>query len=64
MQSLGWIVEDGMFIKKLWFTSIVKVQHGKLNLEKLKKYHPFLIKYEPLQEIKGFKKNTWPANYI
>lgn len=63
MKSIGWIVENGAFIKKLWFTSVVKVQRfSKINLEFLKKYHPFLIKLEPLKEIKipGFKKDNWP----
>lgn len=63
MESLGWVVEDGVFIKKLWFTSIAKIQHPtKINLDCLKKYHPFLIKLEPLKEIDihGFKKDNWP----
>lgn len=48
MESFGWIVEDGAFIKKLWFTSIVKIQRPSvIDLEKLKKYRPFLIKLEP-----------------
>lgn len=63
MRSLGWIVENGVFIKKLWLTSIVKIQRPeKINLEILKKYHPFLIKIEPLKEINlpKFKKDNWP----
>ncbi len=63
MQSLGWIVEDGFFIKKLWFTSIIKAQHSEIiNLDLIKKYHPFLIKLEPLHEFKSlkFKKDNWP----
>ncbi len=63
MESLGWIVDHGAFIKKLWFTSIVKIQHpSKINLEPLKKYHPFLVKIEPLTEITlpGFRKDNWP----
>ncbi|MCL4390341.1 MAG: peptidoglycan bridge formation glycyltransferase FemA/FemB family protein [Patescibacteria group bacterium] len=63
MESLGWIVEGGTFIKKLWFTSLVKIQRPTaINLEILKKYHPFLIKLEPLTEINisGFKKDSWP----
>ena len=39
MRSLGWIVENGFFIKKLWFTSIIKAQHfEKIDLDKIKKY--------------------------
>ncbi len=63
MKSLGWIVENGVFIKKLWFTSLVKAQRFQIiNLDFLKKYHPLLIKLEPLKEINisGFKKDTWP----
>jgi hypothetical protein len=62
MQSLGWTVDSGAFVKKLWFTAIVKIQHGLVNLARLKKYHPFLIKLEPLVEINlpGFKKDNWP----
>lgn len=65
MQSLGWIVENGAFIKKLWFTSIIKIQRPKtINLEKLKKYHPFLIKIEPdinfKFQILNFKFDDWP----
>lgn len=70
MESLGWIVEGGAFIKKLWFTSIIKIQHpDKIDLEPLKKYHPFLIKIEPglnnLSNLSilsnlGFKPDNWP----
>ena len=67
MRSLGWIVEEGMFIKKLWFTSIVKIQHpAKINLSPLKKYHPFLIKMEPNVNFKfqisnfKFSRDNWP----
>lgn len=63
VESLGWTVENGVFIKKFWFTSVVKAQRfSKINLGFLKKYHPFLIKLEPLKEINlpGFKKDNWP----
>ncbi len=67
MRSLGWIVENGFFIKKLWFTSIIKAQHfTHLDLEKIKKYHPFLIKLEPNVNFKfqilnfKFRKDNWP----
>ncbi len=64
MQSLGWIVENGAFIKKLWFTSIVKIQRPSvINLEKIKKYHPFLIKLEPSHQNlipSGFHQDNWP----
>lgn len=67
MESLGWIVDHGAFIKKLWFTSIIKIQRcRKINLESLKKYHPFLIKIEPglsslsnLSDL-GFHRDNWP----
>lgn len=64
MQSLGWIVENGFFIKKLWFTSIIKAQHfTSIDLSKIKKYHPFLIKLEPSHQNLvplGFHKDNWP----
>lgn len=74
MESLGWIVENGVFIKKLWFTSIVKAQRfsKKIDLSFLKKYHPFLIKLEPLDsrylpcrqagkiQDPRYKKDNWP----
>ncbi|MCL4397842.1 peptidoglycan bridge formation glycyltransferase FemA/FemB family protein [Patescibacteria group bacterium] len=70
MESLGWTVDHGAFIKKLWFTSIVKIQHpDKIDLTPLKKYHPFLIKVEPnlsdlshLSSLRnlGFKRDNWP----
>lgn len=63
MESLGWIMEGGFFIKKLWITSVVKAQHfSEIDLNVIKKYHPFLVKLEPLKEIKlpGFKKDDWP----
>ncbi|MBI3558957.1 peptidoglycan bridge formation glycyltransferase FemA/FemB family protein [Candidatus Gottesmanbacteria bacterium] len=67
MESLGWIVEGGAFIKKLWFTSIVKIQRPSvINLETIKKYHPFLIKLEPNTNSKfkiqnsKFHKDNWP----
>lgn len=62
MESLGWTVDHGAFIKKLWFTSIIKIQHGPVCLDALKKYHPFLIKVEPVKEINlpGFRKDNWP----
>lgn len=64
MESLGWIVENGFFIKKLLFTSIVKAQHyNEIDLEKIKKYHPFLVKLEPNHQSlvpNGFKPDNWP----
>lgn len=63
MESLGWIADHGAFIKKLWFTSIIKIQHpAKIDLAPLKKYHPLLTKIEPITEtnIPGFKKDNWP----
>lgn len=64
MESLGWIVEGGAFIKKLWFTSIVKIQRPSvIDLEKIKKYRPFLIKLEPGHQNLvplGFHKDNWP----
>lgn len=71
MESLGWIVEKtgktNIFIKKILFFSIIKVQRfQKLNLENLKRYHAFLIKLEPIKNLEsrilnlGFKKDTWP----
>jgi len=65
MESLGWIVDKRVFIKKLWFTSVVKVQHfsKKVDLSFLKKYHPFLIKLEPSHQNlvpPGFRRDDWP----
>lgn len=70
MESLGWIVEHSpgcnIFIKKLWFTAIAKIQHPRrLNLAPLKKYHPFLIKLEPLSSPTSpttlkFHPDSWP----
>lgn len=67
MESLGWIVENGAFIKKLWFTAVVKAQRfSKIDLKFLSKYHPFLIKLEPLSDFGsrisdlGFHKDNWP----
>ena len=70
MQSLGWIVDHGAFIKKFWLTSVIKIQHPeKIDLKPLQKYHPFLIKIEPnlsnsrnlsvLRNLK-FHPDNWP----
>jgi len=69
MESLGWIVERSpgcnIFIKKIFFTAIAKIQRpSKLDLSLLKKYHPFLTKLEPLtnfkSKISNFKFDRWP----
>lgn len=67
MESLGWVVENGAFIKRLWFTSVVKIQRfsKKIDFRFLRKYHPFLVKLEPLDskykiQDTGYKKDNWP----
>ncbi len=64
METIGWVVEKGVFIRKLWFTSVVKAQRfSKIDLSVVKKYHPFLIKLEPLSEKlvpADFRHDNWP----
>jgi len=66
MRSFGWLVErsgqTNIFVKKLWFTAVAKAQRfEKINLVVIKKYHPFLVKLEPLKDIRlpSFKKDGW-----
>lgn len=67
IQSLGWIVENGIFIRKLWiFGAIAKIQ--RTNLPKnwqstTKKYHVWMTKLEPIfnfQIPNNFHQDNWP----
>ena len=70
MESLGWIVEKigktNVFIKKILFFSVIKVQRfDGLDLEKLKilakKYRTILVKLEPLiARLHPAKPDSWP----
>ena len=65
MQSLGWVVDHGAFIKKLWFTSLVKIQRPEKidSLDFLRKYRPLLVKIEPRDGSlvpSGFHPDNWP----
>lgn len=74
MGLIGWIVENGIFIRKLpllSFLSVIKVQRPKkIDLPKIKKlskkYHAFLVKVEPDINTKyeilntKYKPDDWP----
>lgn len=70
IQRLGWIVEDGIFIRKLGiFGAIAKIQRTNLPKnwrEVTKKYGVWMTKIEPesgrVEELKkfGFRQDNWP----
>ncbi len=70
IQRLGWIVENGIFIRKLGiFGAIAKIQRTSLpkNWRGItKKYHVWMTKIEPesgrVEELKkfGFRQDNWP----